>query len=215
MMAGDLLTLPLDELVVVACNALKEKDLPRLRELNTAFHHRFFHELRRGNEASRTEFIRGMLAVLESAGAKQLEHLEELPELLTRWAHLDELMDAVRGDVDAVERAREFLGSREHGNALLHQVTEAGAQGIRAGDLAQRLGISPQNLAKLLREFEAADIVERHRVGKNTYVCLGLTGQLLAGRQEPDQPREIPRFPPSSPVYFPVNCQPRDLWSVQ
>ena len=64
----------------------------------------------------------------------------------------------------------------------------AGDRPLSAGELAEQLQISQQQLSPLLAEFEALDLVDRHRSGGRTYIRLGLTGRNLL-----DQP--VSRFP--------------------
>jgi hypothetical protein len=42
--------------------------------------------------------------------------------------------------------------------------------------------MSPQQLSRLLGEFEANDIIERFPRGRSVFVCLGLRGQLIEER---------------------------------
>lgn len=150
-----------------------------LRELDAALHHFFLNEARRGTDQTRGEFIDGILRIVESPESRNVERITELQQLISRWRHLDALMDAFRRDVDIVAEAERFSQTREHASELVAILSDAGAEGVTAGALAKQLEISPPHLAKLLRELDSRDIIERHSVGRNVYVVLGLVGQLM------------------------------------
>jgi DNA-binding MarR family transcriptional regulator len=96
-------------------------------------------------------------------------------------------MDAVRRDVDPIAEAERFVRSRTNAPKLIEILCEAENESVKCGDMARRLDISPQNLAKLLRDLEERDIVERHSAGRNVFVALGLVGQLLQERRNKDR----------------------------
>ncbi|MEK7409050.1 MAG: hypothetical protein AAB225_28640 [Acidobacteriota bacterium] len=213
MSPSGLLTTSWPELAAISSNALKNNDLEALRQLDAAFHHLFLNQVRRGNDASRTEFILGMIAVLESAEAREKPRATELQQLLNKWEHMNILTDAFRRDVDALERASQLIRSREHAGLLLTQVAASG-QGIAREELGTRLGISSPHLSKLLRELEACDVIERHPAGRKVFVCLGLVGQLLVERG-PGVPaptaEELETWFPESRILEPLSEQPLRL----
>ena len=181
---GEFFSLPLDELVTRARTALAAKDVESLQELDGVLRHRFYHLARQGEEKALDEFIGGMFRIVESAEARAFGKPEQIVALLTVWRHLSDLADAVRRDVEPAEQAARLVSTRKHASRLVELATNAGSEGIRFSDLADQLGISKPYLSKLLRELEARDVIERHRAGRNTYVCLGLAGQLLAEREQ-------------------------------
>lgn len=182
MTTDELSALPYDQLVALARQSLGNSDLEALRQLDSVFHQLFFNEARRGTQRSRTDFIAAMLKILDSNEAHGHPPAAELPRYLSRWEHLDVLMDAFRGERDPLAEAQRLVASRNKGQGLLKEVARAGALGILAGELATRLDISPQQLSRLLGEFEANDIIERFPRGRSVFVCLGLRGQLIEER---------------------------------
>ena len=205
---GEFFSLPLDELVNRARTALAAKNVESLQELDGVLRHRFYHLARQGEEKALGEFIGGMFRIVESPEARAFGKPEQIVALLTVSRHLSDLADAVRRDVEPAEQAaravesldREageqehvarLVSTRKHASRLVELATNAGSEGIRFSQLADQLGISKPYLSKLLRELEARDVIERHRTGRNTYVCLGLAGQLLAERKQ--KPFVIPR----------------------
>jgi DNA-binding MarR family transcriptional regulator len=170
-------------LIEEARKAFKERDIESLRGLDDAFHHFFLNELRRGNEESRTEFIMGILEVVESPESREIGRADEVQELIVRWRHLDALMNVLRTDGDLIDQAERLIMSRELGERLLRTVEQAEFPGVKSGELARRLNISPPHMTKLLREMETCDVLERRPFGRNVYVTLGLVGQLLLERR--------------------------------
>lgn len=179
---GEFFSLPLDELVTRARTALAAKDVESLQELDGALRHRFYHLARQGEEKALGEFIGGIFRIVESAEARAFGKPERIVALLTVWRHLSDLADAVRRDVEPAEHAARLVSTRKHASRLVEVAARAGSAGIIHKDLARELDIKEPQLSKLLRELEARDVIERHRTGRNTYVCLGLAGQLLAER---------------------------------
>ena len=219
MSSSDLLTATWDQLAELATTALRNNDLQTLRQLDTAFHHFFFNEVRRGSEETRAEFVLGMIRILESAEARAKPRADEVQQLLTRWEHLNLLTEAFRRNVDAVDGASNLIRSREHADRLVALVAASGA-GIPAGDLAEGLGISPPHLSKLLRELEQCDVIERHPAGRKVYVCLGLVGQLLVEREQSILDRaptpsaqELEGLFPGPILREPISITPRSLLS--
>jgi len=178
---SDFFTASWTQLAEAARNALKNNDIETIRHLDTAFHHLFLNQARRGDDASRNDFVLNLLAITESQEARQKPRPDEIPLVLARWAHLALLSDAFRTAGDAVEQASQAVRSLKHGDRLLAEVARSG--GLPAKDLAARLGISQQGLSPLLRKLEACDVIERRPAGQYVYVCLGLVGQLLLDRE--------------------------------
>ena len=179
----DMIELSLNEspLVREVRTAIRE-GTQALQPLDREIHERFFEEVVDGTESTRTQFIQGLLAVLESEVARAIPAPDAIQQLLSHWQHLVKLADGFRRDIDATTEAGRILGTRVRGQALFAVVNAAGVEGIRPRDLAEKLGITQQNLAALLEYLEAHDIVVRRREGGNVYVVLGGAGKLLAGR---------------------------------
>ena len=82
-----------------------------------------------------------------------------------------------------LDRARQLVAGYKHGWRMLRVLSDKGSAGLTQKELAGELGISSQNLSKTLattlRDLERWSVIERHRAGKPTFVCLGPVGQLL------------------------------------
>jgi DNA-binding MarR family transcriptional regulator len=192
----DLLASSWDELVSAALSALAERNVQALAAVDGALHHRYFAQLDSPSDPeSRQGFALDIGDVTESEPARAIAGAagedDPVRRYLGRWQHLAELAEALSHDVTAEEAAREFLRSREHGDRLVRIVADAGAEGLKQGELAQSLGITPNHLSNLLREFEAHDLIERRKLGKHVYISLGLTGQLVAAEFGGGKPRRV------------------------
>jgi DNA-binding transcriptional ArsR family regulator len=81
---------------------------------------------------------------------------------------------------DAVER----LGAlaQETRLALFRALVQQGRTGLAAGELAERLGISPPNLSFHVATLERAGLVERRRNGRSVVYAASYSGmqELLA-----------------------------------
>ena len=192
-----------DELKEKAREALEGKQAESLKGLDDALHMRFFNEVDHGDQKSRLAFQLGVLSLLETEEARAIPPPSEAQRVAGRWEHLDELMEVFRKPAVDLAEAGRFLKSREHGLRLLEIVAAAGSTGIASGELAERLGITRQQLSSSLADFEEMGIIERIKEGKRVFVSLGLRGQLLAGDREP-RPQPGPSQE-RKPV--PLNCR--------
>lgn len=192
MLRSDYLSFSWEDLIKTARSSLAEGDVEQLKQLDAVFRYRFCTQVRRGNTSSKDEFVEHLLGVTESTAAREIEAPTELQRLLCRWEHLEVLLDALRADGDLVDEAERLVHSRKHAGALLDAVAGATGWGIQAGELAGKLGISPQHLASLLRDLEQQDVVERSKVGKHVYVCPGLVGQQVLNRRQAARSHPVP-----------------------
>jgi DNA-binding transcriptional ArsR family regulator len=176
---ADILVAPYPELVAQAIQAIENRDLNSLQDLDAAFHYRFQVEAREGTEESRTKLIQALLAILDSKPARQQPRPDEVLAVLVRWEQLDQLTATLREEYDLAGEARRLVDARKHGWNLLRRLAVGQVSGTSAGELAEQLEISPQQLSPLVAEFEALDLVDRHRSGGRTYIRLGLTGHAL------------------------------------
>jgi len=181
--SGELLTLPWEDLVRVARQSMQSSDSKELSSLDAAFHHLYFRELAEGDDDSRSEFLAGILRVIESEPAHSFKPPSLIESLLTRWRHLHELIDAARRNVDPVDQASRLVRSRAHAEDLMKIVAREGSRGISVGALSQRLEVTMPHAAKLLRELEALYLIERHRSGRHTFVTLGPVGLVMNRRE--------------------------------
>ena len=179
MPSADILIAPYPELVAQAIQAIEKQDLNSLQDLDAAFHYRFQVEAREGTEESRTKLIQALLAIFDSKPARQQPRPDEVRTVLVRWEHLDQLTAMFREEYDLAGEARRLIDARKHGWNLLRRLAAGQVSGTSAGELADQLEISPQQLSPLVAEFEALDLVDRHRSGGRTYIRLGLTGHAL------------------------------------
>ncbi len=179
MPTADILTAPYPELVTRSVQAIEKRDLNSLQDLDDAFHYRFQVEAREGTEESRTKLIQALLAILDSKPARQQPRPDEIRTILGRWEHLDQLTALFREEYDLAGEARRLVDARKHGWNLLRKLEAGEVSGTTASELAEQLDISPQQLSPLVAEFEALDLVDRHRSGGRTYIRLGLTGHAL------------------------------------
>jgi len=82
------------------------------------------------------------------------------------------------------------------------KLAEFGSRGIAVGALAKSLENTPQYVVELLNRFEAFDIVQRHRAGKEVLVTLGLQGKVVLRKglvtATPPAGQPIPPVPEAS-----------------
>ncbi|MBK5294269.1 MAG: hypothetical protein JJE04_21635 [Acidobacteriia bacterium] len=189
MATSDLYDLSLPELAAHAVVCLGGKDLPALGDVDLVLHQLFFEEAKVGSEESRTELIGTLLSIVESGEARAIGRPEAVQGFVTEWAHLIQLAAGFRADVDELTEAKRIVASRWRGESLVQAAAGAGAMGIQLQELAEELGITPQNLSPLVAYFESHDIVVRRRQGQRVFVTLGKAGLLL------EQPKEAERRP--------------------
>src|SRR6266404_5287827 len=138
-----------------AATALAAGDKNALKGLDEAFHLLFFNEVDHGNQETKLKFEMGLVSLLESAEARACPPTSDQQRAITRWEHLDELMEAFRKPAVDLAEAERFLKSREYGMELLDLVAKAGPAGIASGELAEALGIAPQQCSsKVLPDCE-------------------------------------------------------------
>ncbi|MBW2570586.1 MAG: hypothetical protein JRE47_14785 [Deltaproteobacteria bacterium] len=138
--------------------------------------------IRKGMPDQIDAFADDMLAFLDSNLGDTLKSSNEGKRFYYRWEHFVDLCSAAVDNYDPRSMAR-FIASRKHGQGLM-QILFENIAGLRSKDLAQLLGISSQQLAKLLREFEDRDLVVREREKKFTLVRLDFLGRAYMSDEE-------------------------------
>lgn len=176
------------DLADLARNALEGNDSELLEDIDLAFHHLFLMRSRKGSENSRIQFMDAVLSATESGDREVLLHLTLPQRLSVRWEHLAELMEAFRQDRDRILDAVRLVNTRPGLKKIVAElVATNGETGSQVFQLAKRLNLSRPNLVNCLNTLEQHDIIERHRSGRNTFVSLGLVGQLVVERLKAEE----------------------------
>jgi DNA-binding MarR family transcriptional regulator len=87
--------------------------------------------------------------------------------------------------LDAQAVLRQIVESRERGFDLIRKLATVPEAGITAGDLANAMRISPQNLSPLLTDFHASGVIHREKRGKSVFVTLTPEGRALVDAPDP------------------------------
>lgn len=137
--------------------------------------HRGLHLLRvESREQIETEYF----AVSKFLGSRTAAVVQKnQPEAFGAWTFLTDLLGeaAKRSDSAAVNSI--LLDHQGHGKRVLEVLAEAG-QAVSRSALRTTLNISESHLSHLLRELEEADLICRHRNGREISIELGSTGRV-------------------------------------
>ncbi|NQT88662.1 winged helix-turn-helix transcriptional regulator [bacterium] len=79
------------------------------------------------------------------------------------------------------ERALTFAESSDVYGKILEALAED--EPIASGDLATKVGKSPQRISNVLGDMEAHGLISRHPVGRRTLIWLGGAGQYYLDRK--------------------------------
>lgn len=172
---------PAEMLFDKAKKCLENDDLENLHDIDVMLNDRFIALVRSGTREDLESFLYAALFFVESDEAKKMMAFEEGRRLFYRWGHFHDLSDIAVGKYDSGFVSR-FVTSRKNGPDMMKLLYE-NEEGIRAKDLADRLGISQQNFAKLARQFENEGVIERQRSGKVTMVKLSSIGRFFMEEQ--------------------------------
>ncbi len=175
---------PIKALLDIARDFVKEGNIERIHDVDVMLHERCLEYLRKGTKEDIDSFISCLNAFVDSEDGESLSALSKEKNYTERWDHLSELCYMVVENSDP-ELVYRLVEGRKNGGNLVDLLQKEGL--MRFKDLAERLRISNQNLAKLVREFEREDIVERVRDRKSTFVQLGFMGRVYVaehGSQE-------------------------------
>ena len=176
---------PVKDLMEMANQLMETMNTDGLYDIDVALTGLLIDYIRKGTGDLFEAFTDDMLAFLDSSDGDHLKSAREGERYFHRWEHLVDFSRIAFEDYDPGMTAR-FIASRKHGKKLL-QVVYKNRDGIRAKDLAEQLGISNQQLAKLLRELEDHDLVLRERGKKMTLVHMGFMGRVYMSETEESQ----------------------------
>lgn len=188
---------PAKDLMELVKILAEKKDDAGLQDIDTALTGLLVDYIRKGTRDQVEGFMDDMTAFLDSKHGDRLKSLSEGERLFYRWENLVDFSRIALENYDPDLTSR-FIASRKHGSRLLVIVYES-PDGIRPKELAKKLEISEQQLAKLLREFEAQDLVVRQKGKKEkvTLVHLGFMGRVYMS--EISEARGSGRMGPAKP----------------
>ena len=140
---------------------------------------RFINLVRNDSLDELSSFAYAIVAFIDSENGDDLKSTETGRRLFHRWEHLRDLSGFAVENRDSkfVDR---FVLSRKHGETLMRMLHD-NRDGVRPMNLAKWLGISEPQLSKLLREFEAEDLVVRNRTSGEHRGEVGLHGEGIHG----------------------------------
>lgn len=166
---------PFKTLLKMAEDFIKSGNFDELYNIDVMLTDRFIEYLRNGTIDDLEAFIYDVLAFTDSEIGDQLKEIEDGKSYFYRWEHFHDLCDAAIKGYDP-KLIKRLIESRKHGGELMAILFE-NKDGIRHNELSKKLGISPQYLSKLLREFQEHDLVTRDSKDKVSIIRLGITGR--------------------------------------
>jgi CRP-like cAMP-binding protein len=172
---------PVEALLKLATEFLEKGEVDKLYDIDIMLVDRFIEFIRYGVKDNLDAFLYSILSFLDGSGGEKLENTEDGKRYFFRWEHFHDLCKVAIENYDPQFTSR-FIDSRKHGPQLM-QILHESEQGVRFKDLAEQLHISRQQLAKLLREFEAEDLIARKKEGNYTVVSLGFLGRIYVSEQ--------------------------------
>jgi DNA-binding MarR family transcriptional regulator len=166
---------PFKTLFKMAADFITKGNLNELYNIDVMLIDRFIEYLRNGTIDDLKAFIYDVLAFTYSKTGDQLKESEEGKRYFYRWEHYHDLCDAAIEGYDP-QLIKRLIESRKHGEELMTLLFR-NKDGIRHNELSKKLGISPQYLSKLLKEFQEHDLVTRDSKDKVSIIRLGITGR--------------------------------------
>jgi len=166
---------PFKILLKMAEDFFKRGNFDELYNIDVMLTDRFIEYLRNGTIDDLEGFIYDVLAFTDSEIGDQLKESEEGKSYFYRWEHFHDLCDAAIKGYDP-KLIKRLIESRKHGEELM-AILFRNKDGVRHNELSKKLGISPQYLSKLLREFQEHDLVTRDSKDKVSIIRLGITGR--------------------------------------
>ncbi len=166
---------PAKALLDLAAKLLVKGERKGLRDIDVMLDGRFINFVRNDALDDLSSFACSVVAFIDSEKGDKLKSTESGRRLFHRWEHLRDLCGFAVENRDP-DFAGRFVRSRKHGERLM-QILHGCREGIRPMDLAEQLGISRQQLSKLLREFKTEDLILRETVNGVTFVRLGFIGK--------------------------------------
>lgn len=191
---------PVKDLMVLAGQFVENMNTDGLHDIDVALTGLLIDFIRHGTLDMFDTFIEDMLIFLDSDNGDRLKSFIEGERYFYRWEHLVDFSRMTFEEYDPDMTAR-FIASRKYGVRLLEIVSE-NTDGIRVKELAKKLDISNQQLAKLLREFEEHDLVEREKGKKMTLVHLGFMGRVYMSEKEESQASDLIEPAEAIPLYM-------------
>lgn len=166
---------PFKQLFKMAADFVGKGEISGLYNIDVMLSDRFVEYLRNGTIDDLETFQNDVLAFTDSKTGDQLMGSEDGKRYFYRWHHFLDLCQLAVENYDPALMKR-FVESRKYGTELMSLLYKA-PDGIRHVELADKLGISPQYLSKLLREFQEHDLIGRERRNKVSIITLGLIGR--------------------------------------
>jgi transcriptional regulator with XRE-family HTH domain len=166
---------PFKILFKMAADFITKGNFDELYNIDVMLTDRFIEYLRNGTIDDLEAFIYDVLAFTDSQIGDQLKESKEGKSYFYRWEHFHDLCDAAIEGYDP-QLIKRLIESRKHGEELM-AILFRDKFGIRHNELSNKLGISPQYLSKLLREFQEHDLVTRDSKDKVSIIRLGITGR--------------------------------------
>jgi DNA-binding MarR family transcriptional regulator len=166
---------PFKELLKMAKDFIEKGNFDDLRNIDVMLTSSFIEYLRNGNIDDLEAFIYDVLAFTDTQLGDQLKESQEGKRYFYRWEHFHDLCDTAIENYDP-ELMKRFIQSRKYGKDLMAILSQY-KDGIRHNELSNKLGISPQYLSKLLKEFQEHDLVTRDSKDKVSIIRLGITGR--------------------------------------
>lgn len=179
---------PFKELLKMAADFVRKGDINSLYNIDVMLNDRFVEYLRNGNIDDLETFQMDVLYFTDGETGTQLKESEEGEKYFYRWHHFLDLFQLAIGNYDPALIKR-FVESRKYGKEMLTLLYDR-PDGIRHNELSKKLDISPQYLSKLLREFQAHDLVSRERKNKVSMITLGLIGRAYMKENQDHPARE-------------------------
>jgi len=179
----DLARLAPEDLSNFFFNSLVKKEVADLHDAFVELESRF---LRVSNDIRGCrDFLDAYLLLSGRPEVRAFHIRDPLVECVARMEYLLELAGARARAVTSEAVLRQIVESRERGFDLIRKLAEAPDEGITAGDLANAMRISPQNLSPLLTDFHASGVIHREKRGKSVFVTLTPEGRALVDAPDP------------------------------
>lgn len=167
---------PVKALLGVAADALIKNEMDELHDVDVMLIDQFIDAVRNGTAANLKSYLYDILSFVDSSMGDTLKESEDGKRYFYRWEHFHDLCSIAVDNFDS-QAVKRFVGSRKHGPEILSILNEK-SEGMRPKELAERVGISQQQTAKLLKEFERENLIVRERHNnKVTYVKLSQSGK--------------------------------------
>jgi len=168
---------PIKALLGIATDILNRNEIEELHDVDVMLMDQFIDAVRNGTAADLKSFLYDILSFVDSNRGDTLKENEDGKRYFYRWEHFHDLCSIAAGNFD-LQTAGKFVASRKHGADIMAILNE-NRDGIRPKTLAERLGISQPQIAKLLKEFEQENLIVRERHNnKLTYVKLSPSGRV-------------------------------------